>query len=165
MEKISWQRWVTVCVVLVLLGLAADYYFLHILFDQKRKALIEETVAANNASTATETENAAPAVALGKDNFLESLKTCRPDISSQGITTPEALLTYLEKSVGTESGSLGGNSFAQQGADQPNINATVVTLNDKSVLTIDARGGEVMSFQLKTDDKILTCNGADCACN
>lgn len=164
MEKISWQRWVTVCAVLVLLGLAADYYFLHILFDQKRKAMAEETVASSNATTEA-VQVQAPEVVLGKDNFLESLKACRPDISSQGITTPAALLTYLEKSIGVESGSEGGNTFAQQNTDQPNINGTAVTLNDKSLLTLDSRGGVVQSFQLKTEDKTLTCKDVDCACN
>lgn len=172
MNNITWQRWVTVCVVLVLLGLAADYYFLHILF-QRKKAMIEETTVNNPVDSSAskeavetgtlETERIAPIEASG-DNFLKSLKACRPDISSQGVTTPEALLTYLEKSVGTESEVLGGNSFAPIADDKANINSTTVNLKDRSILTLDSRGGRVVSFQLKTDGKTLACKGTSCSC-
>ena len=35
-----------------------------------------------------------------KDNFLESLRKCAPEVAAQTIATPEALMEYLKKSVG-----------------------------------------------------------------
>lgn len=169
MEKITWQRWVTVCVVLVLLGLAADYYYLHFLFNQKQKNLIEETAPAESqesqADSASQTEMpTASAPVLGQNNFLDSLKACRPDISAQGVTTPEALLTYLEKSIGVESSELGGNTFAAQDPNKANINPNLMNLKDGSTLNVDARGSDVLGFELKTEERTLICKASNCLC-
>lgn len=110
MNSIKFKTWLLWAAVLFILSLLADYYFLHILFHEK-----------NNAASATISEGAREAndeeeeddSFLGEGNtseseqsdsnvnsFLESLKGCAPEIAAQGIGTPEALVEYLQKSVG-----------------------------------------------------------------
>lgn len=115
MKPISWQRWAATFAILILLGLLADYFFLHLLFDPSQRA---HTAPAGTVTAPTENgETAAPGIATGEvrtkveeptsatakpDNFLKTLQTCRPEISSQGVATPEALITYLAGSIGKQ---------------------------------------------------------------
>jgi hypothetical protein len=118
MKEISFKRWFTWAAVLFILGVAADYYFLHILFHEKQELL---NSGANSAvisagDAATTTSSAAPVITgssagtattpatapSDKDTFNESLKACAPEIAAQAVATPEALIEYLRKSLGVK---------------------------------------------------------------
>ncbi|KYG67930.1 hypothetical protein AZI87_01250 [Bdellovibrio bacteriovorus] len=117
MKPITLKVWILWALVLFILGVLADYYFLHILFHEKQNGNgthIEamgtpaETPAAQptpetgvdssflDRNASDESANSLPQ----QDNFLASLKACAPEIAAQAIATPEALLEYLQKSVG-----------------------------------------------------------------
>ena len=114
MKTIKLRTWITWGAILFALGVASDYYFLHILFHQKIKEEQEALGAPEisttptpsgsvgaDTSTATVDEDADPDKADStKDNFLVSLQSCAPEIAAQAIATPEALIEYLKKSVG-----------------------------------------------------------------
>lgn len=119
MKPISLKSWIVASIALIVLGLMADYYFLHILFNEKVQAMKEQGFLPADGNPATQEnvvkaiiEGRAPDVTnltkLGKDspqgpdNFLATLQQCLPEISSQGIATPEALMEYFKKSIGTE---------------------------------------------------------------
>ncbi len=114
MQNIPWQRWAYTFIVLILLGLAADYFFLHTLFPHARLNTVapaEPTkiveASAPKSSEADTTQNSEMALSAGsqkepggENNFLKSLQACRADMTAQGVATPEALLAYLQKSIG-----------------------------------------------------------------
>jgi hypothetical protein len=233
MQNIPWQRWVVTCVVLLLLGLAADYYFLHILFQKKMAAAeMKDPVAVTDSLHSPDSDAPAPVLEKNQaaapqqteNNFLKSLQDCRPDISSQGITTPEALLTYLNKSVGvqsetkdienyhirladgserrlhlTPSDSDNGanhtelryfkldaegyperipltpeqtldpkpefmNSLLSQGKIELHQVHAVMQLKDQSSLLLETRNDRVYEFQLRGEDKTLSCRELNCLC-
>lgn len=111
MNSIPLKNWIIAAVVLFLVGAAADYYFLHILFHAKHA---EEHESFKNSDISPEPipspddnfpgekgdSAEAPKAATAKDNFLVSLKACAPEVAAQAVATPEALIEYLQKSVG-----------------------------------------------------------------
>lgn len=118
MNEIKIRTWILWAVILFSLGLSADYFFWHLLIGQRHQELLENPdVKAESAAPAkidgdvneerssfiseSNTE-AEPATTTNKDNFLESLQTCAPEVSAQAIATPEALIEYLQKSVGVQ---------------------------------------------------------------
>ncbi len=114
MNEIKLKIWITWAVILFGVGLLADYYFMHIVFHGKQHqeiAVVDDTAnppvtvdtatanpkAADNSFLNTEED---PVTSSGADNFLESLRACAPEVAAQAIATPEALMEYLQKSVG-----------------------------------------------------------------
>lgn len=127
MNHISWQRWAATFAILLVLSFLADYFFLHLLFDPSKRALHRNGDGSAIAGEATTSEGqkaesgSAPSAAgvsaneattgagappAGQDNFLQTLQQCHDEVSSQGITTPEALMNYLDRSIGKESESI-----------------------------------------------------------
>ncbi len=117
MKEIGFKRWLMWAAILFVLGVAADYYFLHILFHEKQGQL---NAAANSAvATAGESASApntavtgssagtataqSPVATSDKNTFNESLQACAPEIAAQAVGTPEALIEYLRKSLGVKS--------------------------------------------------------------
>ena len=116
MEPIKFKTWLMWALILFILGVLADYYFLHILFHEKPVNSPNAVVSAINGNISSpETGAEPPAVSEApvaeaepdttpvKDNFLENLKKCAPEIAAQAVATPEALMEYLKKSVGIKS--------------------------------------------------------------
>lgn len=116
MEPIKFKTWLMWALILFMLGVLADYYFLHILFHEKPvnnpNAVVStingtisspETVAGVPAVSQAPVAEAEPDATPVKDNFLENLKKCAPEIAAQAVATPEALMEYLKKSVGIKS--------------------------------------------------------------
>ncbi|MFM6928010.1 MAG: hypothetical protein ACKOX6_06065 [Bdellovibrio sp.] len=117
MEPIKFKTWLTWALILFALGVLADYYFLHILFHEKPVNSPNAMVSATNGTISspetagTPTAPSLPSVESEsepdstprKDNFLENLKKCAPEIAAQAVATPEALMEYLKKSVGIKS--------------------------------------------------------------
>ncbi|MBO9666517.1 MAG: hypothetical protein J7501_06845 [Bdellovibrio sp.] len=113
MGPIKFKTWLTWALVLFVLGLLADYYFLHMLFHEKQAVLngtagmtevpsptpLSETADPNSTdNSGTEPDVDTP----NRDNFNESLQKCAPEIAAQAVATPEALMEYLKKSVGVK---------------------------------------------------------------
>ncbi|MDG0815864.1 hypothetical protein [Bdellovibrio svalbardensis] len=126
MGPIKFKTWITAVVVLFVLGVLADYYFLHLLFKEKQQQLNGSVPAAavirdSNSNTGAYEEQVKPTPTTGdsapesaaenKDTFLDSLKTCAPEIAAQAIATPEALIEYLRKSIGVKSEDISVENF------------------------------------------------------
>lgn len=127
MKPIKLRIWITWGVILFCLGVASDYYFWHLMFQEKAGATQEapaapkETDSATAPQTAVDTkddsfiaqEQGAVSEPSGeiKDNFLESLKACAPEVAAQAIATPEALMEYLQKSVGVKTEEVSLENF------------------------------------------------------
>ncbi|WP_413577860.1 hypothetical protein ACLVWU_05180 [Bdellovibrio sp. HCB290] len=115
MDEIKLKHWLIWAAILIALGFAADYYFLHILFPQKQEllhgAVTDQQPSPGAMAAAThmdstlygEAGTAAVVADSGKDNFNESLRACAPEIAAQAVATPEALMEYLRKSLGVKS--------------------------------------------------------------
>ncbi len=116
MEPIKLKTWILWALVLFGLGLLTDYYFLHLLFHEKQNALngakivsAESSQKSSNPTALsdesflgeTSTVESSPEDSR-KDNFLSALQTCAPEIAAQAVGTPEALIEYLQKSVGVK---------------------------------------------------------------
>ncbi|MNJ96655.1 hypothetical protein D3C87_143840 [compost metagenome] len=111
MKPISLKNWIIAAVILIGLGILADYYFLHVLFTQKNQEMQQvqgflerqdyEPVAPEGRDLTALAESGKN-VPVGADNFLATLQSCLPEISSQGIATPEALVEYFKKSIGVK---------------------------------------------------------------
>ena len=128
MGPIKLKTWLVWAIVLFVLGISADYYFLHILFKEKQDQLngalpASMTVSDSSENTAgpEETDVADDEEAMKEnppvigdsvdgesdtnptnDNFLASLKKCAPDIAAQAVSTPEALVAHLRQTVGVK---------------------------------------------------------------
>ena len=112
MRPIKFKNWLLSVLFLIGLGLVVDYYFIHILFSEKvqvfknlekqeAEALTKADIALGAAVKISRGESAtSESAAPAPDNFLESLQSCLPEISSQGVATPEAFIEYLKKSIG-----------------------------------------------------------------
>lgn len=113
MKSIKLRVWIAWALALFALGVLTDYYFLHILFHQKQQEIEQisegaESVSATSTNDGPGTDDSflsAPAApqdlpSTGKDNFTPTLQACAPEVAAQGIGTPEALMEYLQKSVG-----------------------------------------------------------------
>lgn len=127
MEPIKLRVWITWGIILFCLGVASDYYFWHLLFQEKTGATQEapaipadETAAAPPQASATPGDNSFIAGTQGtvsepsgeiKDNFLDSLKACAPEVAAQAIATPEALMEYLQKSIGIKTEEVSLENF------------------------------------------------------
>lgn len=124
MEPIKFKTWLTWALILFILGVLADYYFLHILFHEKPVNSPNAVVSTVNGTTETPGEIKSDSSAVSapvtesepdatptKDNFLESLKKCAPEIAAQAVATPEALMEYLKKSVGIKSEDISIENF------------------------------------------------------
>lgn len=108
MEPIKLKTWILWAAVLFILGVFADYYFLHFLFHEKKSDMATPQI--EGVMDPTQKPNEVPVVANGStseeneqnipDTFLESLKKCAPEIAAQAVGTPEALLLYLRQSIG-----------------------------------------------------------------
>lgn len=108
MEPIKLKTWIIWAAILFILGVFADYYFLHFLFHEKKSEMTtpqlevvmdpaqkpNEVPVVANSRTSEENEQNIP------DTFLENLKKCAPEIAAQAVGTPEALLLYLRQSIG-----------------------------------------------------------------
>lgn len=116
MRSTKLSTWLLWALALFLLGIATDYYFLHILFHQKQQETLQviedqgaaippnanpQTTGSDEGFLGEKGDSAAPADS-GKDNFLKSLQECAPEVAAQAVATPEALMEYLQKSVGIE---------------------------------------------------------------
>ncbi|KHD88312.1 MAG: hypothetical protein OM95_09185 [Bdellovibrio sp. ArHS] len=114
MKPITLKVWIIWALVLFALGVLADFYFLHILFHEKQngnepavEAVLPPTSEVSAAKSgvdssfldrdADERTSQEPAP---RNNFLAALKSCAPEVAAQAIATPEALMEYLQKSVG-----------------------------------------------------------------
>lgn len=129
MGPIKLKTWITWAVILFVLGVLADYYFLHILFKEKQDLLngavpaatstatptpsdkTDEEEMKENPPTLTEPAGSDSSAETPKDNFLESLKKCSPEIAAQAVATPEALIEYLKKSIGVKSENVDIENF------------------------------------------------------
>lgn len=114
MRSTKLSTWLLWALALFLLGIATDYYFLHILFHQKQQEalqVMQDQSAADPTPEPSKTTGAdesflgekgdtAVSADSGKDNFLTSLQSCAPEVAAQAVATPEALMEYLQKSVG-----------------------------------------------------------------
>lgn len=112
MNSIKLRTWILWALILFFLGLALDYFFLHVLFQMNQDSMKE---ASANVATITEEARSIPSEKIADpvreqqetestvpaNNFRESLQKCAPEIAAQGLGTPEALVEYLKKSVGT----------------------------------------------------------------
>ncbi len=168
MGPIKFKTWITAVVVLFVLGVLADYYFLHLLFKEKQQqlngsvpaaAVVHDsaTDSANPEKTDEDsmkenpplkTDESAPEAAAEKDTFLQSLKTCAPEIAAQAIATPEALMEYLRKSIGVKNEDVSVENFHLLWKDGSKRRIHVVAsdnTNSKSkkeirLFTVDAEG-------------------------
>ena len=94
MGPIKLKTWVVSALFLFVLGVLADYYFLHILFKEKHglngttnaagSAAVKQIDPAFNSSLVVAEPSPAP---TGTDNFLESLKKCAPEVAAQAVAT------------------------------------------------------------------------------
>lgn len=120
MNSIKLKTWILWALTLFILGLAADYFFLHFLFQLKQDSAqetsaqvptpnaVEDRPSGNQAASVNEpTAESAPQ----KNNFREALQKCAPEIAAQGLGTPEALVEYLKKSIGTEKEDISLENF------------------------------------------------------
>ncbi|NUN05317.1 MAG: hypothetical protein HUU57_06115 [Bdellovibrio sp.] len=127
MKPISLKVWITWGVILFCLGVGSDYYFWHLLFQEKVGATQDAAMTPpQTEATATPEASETPAddsfiseiqgavsepTGEIKDNFLESLKACAPEVAAQAIATPEALMEYLQKSIGVKTEEVSVENF------------------------------------------------------
>lgn len=120
MKEIKFSTWMLWAAILFTLVLATDYFFLHILFQEsKTEVSATETSVSQSVSQSEATqigekgtdesfiegqETLEEPQAISEDqitdNFFKTLQQCAPEIAAQTIGTPEALLAYLQNSVG-----------------------------------------------------------------
>ncbi len=113
MKSIKLRVWIAWALALFGLGVLTDYYFLHILFHQKQQEIerISEGVEATSGMLKKSTpgtddsflggnERIQEVTTSDKDTFIVALQACAPEVAAQAIGTPEALMEYLQKSVG-----------------------------------------------------------------
>ena len=131
MKEIKLKTWILWSVILFSLGIVADYFFWHLLLGHQNSEPVHTTEAtiSDSANPGTETvkldkeeevssfirESHTEADPSGtpslKDNFLETLQSCAPEIAAQAIATPEALIEYLQKSVGVQAESVSVENY------------------------------------------------------
>lgn len=116
MKEIKLKTWIIWAVILFSVGLLADYFFWHLILGGRNQA--SEVIENSIPTTIPFSENAPQEEPVSiindpvveekivaeahRDNFLESLQKCAPEIAAQAIATPEALMAYLKKSIGIE---------------------------------------------------------------
>lgn len=141
MEPIKLKTWILWAAILFALGAATDYFFLHVLFQQKNQTVQAPTEGGSTLNPEpvgkpNDVPVLAPdsASADGKktDNFLDSLKKCAPEIAAQAVATPEALLLYLRQSVGIASESVSYENFHMTVADGSERRIHVVAVDNSN---------------------------------
>lgn len=151
MTPIKLKNWLIAIVVLIGLSLIVDYYFIHILFTKKDQAFKTQQAAGTMPEQAPALpegdETAGTDLPAGKDNFLEEIKRCIPEVAAQGIATPEALTEYFKKSIGVQSEN--GNEWI---------------LNDKSQVTIEQKENVVTHLKYFGHGRTLVCQLKSCRC-
>lgn len=112
MNETKLSTWILWAVILFSLVITVDYFFFHILFkDSVTQGTSQEDSSdlQNNNRKLDDSfiedryHSKADAVVREsdfQDNFFETLQNCAPEIAAQTIATPEALLAYLQNSVG-----------------------------------------------------------------
>lgn len=105
MNDIKLKNWLIGAGIILALSLLADYYFIHILFQEKSERLeapAKELTAHSSPAEISVENTATPSqeASSGPENFLPVFQQCLPEIAAQAIATPEALIEYLKKSVG-----------------------------------------------------------------
>jgi hypothetical protein len=151
MNEIKLKTWILWAVVLFSLGLLADYFFWHLLLGTQHSELLnkkgveisepltspdiveEKTSTSDNTEFISESKTEADPVGTPSttDNFLETLQTCAPEIAAQAIATPEALVEYLQKSVGIAQESISVENYHVTLADGTRRRVHVIA-SDKS---------------------------------
>ncbi|WP_413612468.1 hypothetical protein [Bdellovibrio sp. HCB-110] len=174
MEPIKIRTWIMWALILFGLGLLTDYYFLHLLFHEKNGAQKEAVIE----TTASPVEGVDPknpddsflgekgdvnseASPSSKDNFLESLQKCAPEVAAQAIGTPEALIEYLQKSVGVKTEDISLENYHLTLADGSKRRVHVITSDNTNSPTekeirffkLDAEGYPER-LQLKGDETV-----------
>lgn len=120
MNETKVTTWILWAAILFGLVVAADYFFLHLLFktdpvtqevSEKETSNIEPTEV-HSETKMDESFMEAHDPSTGpkpiekeqlEDNFFVTLQKCASEIAAQTIATPEALLVYLQNSVGVKS--------------------------------------------------------------
>nr|WP_295905360.1 hypothetical protein [uncultured Bdellovibrio sp.] len=159
MKPIKLKTWIMWGLILFGLGLFTDYFFFHILFHAKNGATATPETGAVIASSPTENQNTktpdnsflgeatnteADTTSSSKDNFLESLQLCAPEVAAQAIATPEALIEYLQKSVGVKEEEISLENYHLTMADGSKRRVHVITSDN----TNSADKKEIRFFKL-----------------
>lgn len=158
MKSVTLKIWIIWTVVLFAVGLLADYYFLHLLFQEKHQTF-KETVLEPEQEVATDQEvfTEVPATAHEEplnqeDNFLPMLQKCAPEIAAQTISTPEALVEYLRKSIGIRTESVLQDRELK------------LTLKDGTEVTYKSQDNTILSLSYSSQGHTLTCERHQCQC-
>ena len=126
MDEIKIKTWIMWAVILFAVGVLADYFFWHKVLGQRKfdaqtqgEVIAPATGSAAAPGTPGTPDNSfietpaeqPPEGPSAKNNFLESLKKCAPEVAAQTIATPEALMEYLQKSVGAKQQDISVENF------------------------------------------------------
>ncbi len=149
MKSVTLKIWIIWTVVLFAVGLLADYYFLHLLFQEKHQTF-KETIL----EPAQESEVLTAQVPQDQeDNFLPMLQKCAPEIAAQTISTPEALVEYLRKSVGIRT------------ENQLRDAERMLTLKDGTEVTYKSQDNTILSLTYRSQAHTLVCERHQCQCH
>ena len=100
MKTIRFKTWLFWAVVLFCLGLVADYFFLHALFQENMTVSPAPVPALSSAAAEVTTvtqesaQNPPPKDPIN-ESFLLAMKACHLESSALNLTTPEAFLQHL----------------------------------------------------------------------
>lgn len=108
MKPIKLKTWIIWSLILIALGLVADYFLLHRFFQDSPR--VTKNIYINKSLTppsSSAPETAAPVVATNKedsakDNFAASLKKCAPDFVNPNVNSPDSLIEYLSREIGVK---------------------------------------------------------------
>lgn len=157
MKSVTLRIWIIWTIVLFSVGLLADYYFLHLLFQEKHQTF-KETVLEPTQEEVSDKDPVEPPTGsttseqLQTDNFLPQLQECAPEIAAQTISTPEALIEYLRKSIGVRT------------ENQLKDNELHLTLKDGTEVTYKSQDNTVLKLTYANRGTTLTCEGSHCQC-
>lgn len=174
MNPTKFKTWFISTTVLFLLVLASDYYVFHYYFKNSA------TKSESGEPSRTQSESI-PSSAQGQDssfltdatpkssdstsnsqekpnNFLETLKACYPEIAAQTISTPEALVEYLSKTVGTQLEVLAVENYHIKLPDGTINRIHVLQMDDEHnhkeirYFTLDSEGYPVRDFNSEKEN-------------
>lgn len=175
MNPKNFKTWFISATVLFLLVLASDFYVFHYYFknsatksesgelSQAQGESVPSSVQGQDNSFLTDAAPKTPDTATNSqekpNNFLETLKACYPEIAAQTIATPEALLEYLSKTVGTQMEVLAVENYHIKLPDGTINRIHVLQTDDtehnrKEVryFTLDEEGYPVRDFQSEKEN-------------
>lgn len=157
MKSVTLKIWIIWTVVLFAVGLLADYYFLHLLFQEKHQTFKETVLepqqeAEQNPMVEASASARQDVPEASQDNFLPMLQRCAPEIAAQTISTPEALIEYLRKSVGIRTESQLQDSELQ------------LVLKDGTEVTYKSQDNTVLNLVYRSQGRALTCERQHCRC-